>query len=107
MTIPSELSLGPTDPDHDGWFWVLLATYYARQQGGAFFPHVLYFAYHLIQATQYATGQVQKVYMRINPDVPSLRYVERHYGACSDRDRQHLDGAVKGSVKLCYRLGKF
>ena len=43
-------------------------------------------------ANQYATGQVQKVYLRINPDVPSLRYVGRHFGACAERDRQHLDG---------------
>ena len=53
-------------------------------------------------ANQYATGQVQKVYLRINPDVPSLRYVGRHFGACAERDRQHLDGAVKARPDALY-----
>jgi len=50
-------------------------------------------------ASQYTTGRVQKVYVRINPDVPSLRYVGRHHGACAERDRQHLDGAARSPWK--------
>ena len=47
-------------------------------------------------ANEYANGAAHKIYVRINPDAPKLRYVGRHEGPAAGRDHDHL---IKGSTE--------